>query len=94
MAVNGDEEPLIELEGTGELLHQLPHTLKELIDDWRYLLGISNQVVAPGEGGVGMVRSKQKPIQITVALEVNVRVKPVSELVPKRDPVSLDENLS
>lgn len=49
MAVNGDEEPLIELKGTGELLHELPHALQELIDDGRHLFGVSDQVVAPGE---------------------------------------------
>ncbi len=57
MAVNGDEEPLVELKGTGELLHELPHALQELIDDGRHLFGVSDQVVAPGEE-VWTVRSK------------------------------------
>lgn len=57
MTVNGDEEPLVELKGTGELLHKLPHTLQELIYDGRYLFRVSDQVVAPGEE-VRTVRSK------------------------------------
>lgn len=47
MVVNGDEKPLVELEGAGELLHQLPHTLQKLIDDRRHLLWVSNQVITP-----------------------------------------------
>jgi len=49
VAVNGDEEPLIVFEGTGELLHKLPQTLQELIDDGRHLFRVSDQVVASGE---------------------------------------------
>lgn len=49
MAVNGDEEPRVELKGTGELLHDLPGALQELIDDGGHLLGVSHQVVASGE---------------------------------------------
>lgn len=66
MAVNGDEEPLVELKGAGELLHELPHALQELIDDRRYLFRVSDQVVAPGEE-VRTVRSKQS-IQIIDAM--------------------------
>lgn len=49
MAVNGDEEPLVELEGTGELLHELPHALQKLVDDGRHLFGVSDLVVTSGE---------------------------------------------
>lgn len=49
MAVNGDEEPLVELKGTGELLHELPHALQQLIDDGRYLFRVSDLVVASAE---------------------------------------------
>lgn len=48
MAVNGDEEPLVELEGTGELLHELPHAFQQLINDGRHLFGVPNLVVASG----------------------------------------------
>lgn len=65
MAVNGDEESLVELKGTGELLHELPHALQELIDDGRYLFGVSDQVVAPGEE-LRTVRSKQNIDTIAV----------------------------
>lgn len=47
MCVYGDEEALIELKGTWELLRQLPHTLQELIDDRRHLFRISIQVSIP-----------------------------------------------
>lgn len=57
MAVNGDEEPLVELKGTGVLLHELPHTLQELIDDGRYLFRVSYLVVA-SEEEVRTFRSK------------------------------------
>lgn len=46
MAVNGDEEPLVELEGTGELLAELPHAFQQLIDDRRRLLWVPDLVVA------------------------------------------------
>lgn len=46
--VNSDQELLVVFKGTGELLHQLPHALQELIDDRRHLFGIASQVVAPG----------------------------------------------
>lgn len=46
MAVNGDEESLIELEGTGELLGELPHAFQQLIDDGRRLLWVPDLVVA------------------------------------------------
>lgn len=57
MAVNGDEESGVELKGTGELLHELPHTLQELVDDGRDLFGVSDQVVASGREARA-VRSK------------------------------------
>lgn len=47
VCVYGDEEALVELEGTRELLGQLPHTLQELINDGRHLLRISIQVSVP-----------------------------------------------
>lgn len=50
MAVNSDEEPLIELKGTGELLHELPHAFQQLIDDGRHLFRVSDLVVASGDG--------------------------------------------
>ena len=49
VVVDGDEEPLVELEGAGELLRQLPHTLQELVHDRGHLLGVPVQVVTPGE---------------------------------------------
>lgn len=52
MAVNGDEESLIELEGTGELLGELPHAFQQLIDDGRRLLWVPDLVVA-SEGQMG-----------------------------------------
>lgn len=54
MAVNGDEESLIELEGTGELLGELPHAFQQLIDDGRRLLWVPDLVVASeGQRGGG-----------------------------------------
>lgn len=58
MAVNGDEEPLVELKGTGELLHQLPDAFQELINDWRNLFRVSDQMIASGQQA-RMVRYKQ-----------------------------------
>lgn len=49
MAVNSDEEPLVELKGTGELLHELPHAFQQLIDDGRHLFRVSDLVVASGD---------------------------------------------
>lgn len=49
VAVNGDEEPLVELESAGELLHELPRAFQHLIDDGRNLLGVSSQVVASAQ---------------------------------------------
>lgn len=63
VAVNGDEEPLVELEGAWELLHQLPHTHQELSQDGRNLFGVSNQVIAPGQE-VRTVRWRQNTILI------------------------------
>lgn len=45
MAVNGDEEPLVELKSAGELLRQLPRAFQHLINDGRYFFGVSSQVV-------------------------------------------------
>lgn len=50
VAVNRDQEILVVFEGAGELLHQLPHALQELIDNRRHLFGVSRQLVASGEG--------------------------------------------
>lgn len=49
VAVNGDEEPLVELESAGELLRELPRAFQHLIDDGRNLLGVSSQVVASAQ---------------------------------------------
>lgn len=59
MAVNGDEESLIELEGTGELLAELPHAFQQLIDDGRRLLRVPDLVVA-SEGRRGGVSAKSE----------------------------------
>ena len=50
MAVNGDEEPLVELESAGELLRELPRAFQHLINDRGYLFGVSSQVVASAHG--------------------------------------------
>lgn len=50
MAVNGDEEPLVELEGAGELLGELPRAFQHLINDGRCLFGVSGQVVVSARG--------------------------------------------
>lgn len=47
VCVYGDDEALVELKGTWELLRQLPHTLQELIDNWRHLFRISIKVGIP-----------------------------------------------
>lgn len=57
MAVNGDEEPLVELEGTGELLRELPHAFQQLIDDGRHLFRVPNLVVASGGGRGGTLEA-------------------------------------
>lgn len=49
VAVNGDEEPLVELESAGELLSELPRALQHLVDDGRYLFGVPGQVVASAQ---------------------------------------------
>lgn len=46
---DGDEEMLVELKGTWELLRQLPHALQELVYDWRLLFRITGQVSIPAE---------------------------------------------
>lgn len=50
MRVDGDEETLVELEGTWKLLRELPHTLQELVHDGGHLFRISIQVGIPAEG--------------------------------------------
>ena len=52
MHVQLEQEALIELKGTWELLHQLPHTLQELVDHWRHLLRVTLQVSVPGNNGM------------------------------------------
>lgn len=47
VCADGDEEMLVELKGTRELLRQLPHALQELVNDWRLLFGITGQVSIP-----------------------------------------------
>lgn len=46
MVMKRDEEPLVVLKGTGELFHQLPHHLQELVNDWCNLFGITLEVTA------------------------------------------------
>lgn len=53
---DGDEEMLIELKGTWELLWQLPHALQELIDDRRLLFRIAVQVSIPTPPFKGQVK--------------------------------------
>lgn len=43
------QEALAELEGAGELLHQLPHTLHKLGEHRGHLLGVPIQVATPRE---------------------------------------------
>lgn len=50
MGVDGHQEALVELEGAGELLRQLPHTLQELVQDRGHLLRVAVQVGVPAEG--------------------------------------------
>ena len=38
VVVEGDQKVFVELEGGGELLSHLPHTVQELSEDWRRLL--------------------------------------------------------
>ena len=45
------QEVLVELEGSGELHHDLPHTLQELGEDGGGVPGVSGQVPTPGGGG-------------------------------------------
>lgn len=33
--LNVNQKPLVELKGTGELFHQLPDALNELVNNWR-----------------------------------------------------------
>lgn len=40
MVMDGNKEPLVELESAGELLHNLPDTLQELCEHRRRLLDI------------------------------------------------------
>lgn len=47
VCADGDEEMLVELKGTWELLRQLPHALQELVYDWRLLFRITGQVSIP-----------------------------------------------
>lgn len=79
MAVNGDEEPLVELEGAGELLGELPRALQHLINDGRYLLGVSGQVVVSARGHRTVTSKHLQRATYSAAS----RIKPVSELVPE-----------
>lgn len=79
MAVNGDQEPLVELESAGELLRELPRALQHLINDGRRLFGVSGQVVVSGH------QQKDRSLQ-TSSPRIQSRCsrsKPVSELVSK-----------
>ena len=48
MAPQVQQEALVELEGTGELLGQLPQDLQELVQDRGDLPGVPVQVPVPG----------------------------------------------
>lgn len=58
--MNGDQEPLVVFKGTGILLHHLPHTLQELVDDGGHLLRVPNQLVTSGQE-VDIIRSQALP---------------------------------
>lgn len=47
VCVQLQEKALVKLEGAGELLHQLPHTLQELVHHRGHLLRVSVQVSVP-----------------------------------------------
>lgn len=47
MVMDLQQEALAELEGAGELLHQLPHTLHKLCEHWGHLFGVPIQVATP-----------------------------------------------
>lgn len=49
MVMDLQQEALAELEGAGELLHQLPHTLHKLCEHWGHLFGVPIQVATPRE---------------------------------------------
>lgn len=55
MQVELEQEALVELKGTRELLHQVPHALQELVDHRRHLLGVTLQVSVPGNNGIMIV---------------------------------------
>lgn len=50
VVVQLEQESLAELEGAGELLHQLPHALHKLREHRGHLLGVPIQVATPREG--------------------------------------------
>lgn len=63
VCVNGQEEALVELKGTRELLRQLPHTLQELVDDGGHLLRVSIQVGIPGDTAAPQPSTTQTLLQ-------------------------------
>lgn len=77
VGVYGDEEALVELKGTWELLGQLPHTLQELVDDRRHLFRISVQVSVPA----GTQFRPDCPPQKTLTLYVGCYRTPDMEYV-------------
>lgn len=94
MAVNGDEESLVELKGTGELLGELPHAFQQLIDDGGHLLWVPELVVASvgwsaqrGEQDAHRTRTRKRLFKL-------LGDRPVRELVSKGDPVFLYKNLN
>lgn len=68
VAVDGDEEPLVELESAGELLSELPRALQHLIDDGRDLFRVPGQVVASAQEAraVSSQRLRWRPPQVDV----------------------------
>lgn len=44
VVLNVNQKPLVELKGARELLHQLPDTLKELVDYWRDFFWVTIQI--------------------------------------------------
>ena len=47
VVVQGHQEVFIELEGSGELLDHLPHTVQKLCENWRGLLLLHGNMATP-----------------------------------------------
>lgn len=80
MCVQLQEEALVKLEGAGELLHQLPNTLQELVHHGGHLLKVSVQVSVPvgfqvtglGQGSHG---NKQRYEHLIMFFFLNIKLK-------------------